>query len=372
MANRRENPSKRGKLVFFLLLLIVFTTGYNIAALTTPPHSFLPIPTSTVIQVSETYWMSNTTVELNSSLTYGTPTNRSSSTVVGQSLTYGTPTNRSSSTFLAYQLVYYLSYGDFFHVNKTWISNPIAVGKVGANKTFTINVTVWSPYGLVDHMEINISNLTKYLYDGSLHETYDPYNLFDPVGYSLSTNGGWVYFNLELKPSWEAGGTYDVWVYAEDTSHGYANSSMYPSLFSVVNTTYLYSYSFNKTVFSPNEPARLTLTVAYNGSTVGAEGEIVWVDGTQLITNSSGVAYYDFVTPSVAGTYTLNITLAHGETYVINFTVSHVKLHPKKLPTEYIIIAILILIVLGLAILRVLKHSIEDIRNSRMRFVRRK
>ena len=201
------------------------------------------------------------------------------------------------------------------------------MGRVGANKAFTINVTIWSPYGVVDIVELNISDVAKYLYNGSLYETYDPNNLFEPVGYSLTTNGGWVYFTLELKPSWGAGGTYDVWVYAEDAVHAYSNSSTYLSLFSVVNTTYLYSYSFNKTTFFPNDPARLTLNVAYNNTSVGAEGETLWVNGTQLTTDPTGVAYYDFIVPSVAGTYTLNVTLAHGETYFINFTVSEIILH---------------------------------------------
>jgi len=201
------------------------------------------------------------------------------------------------------------------------------VGRVGANKAFTINVTIWSPYGVVDIIELNISNVAKYLYNGSLYETYDPNNLFEPVTYSLTTNGGWVYFTLELKPSWGAGGTYDVWVYAEDAVHAYSNSSTYLSLFSVVNTTYLYSYSFNKTTFFPNDPARLTLNVAYNNTSVGAEGETLWVNGTQLTTDPTGVAYYDFIVPSVAGTYTLNVSLAHGETYFINFSVSNIILH---------------------------------------------
>ena len=220
-----------------------------------------------------------------------------------------------------------MSYGGVFHINRTWITNPIRVGAVGSNKAFTLNITIWSPYGVADRIEVNISDLARYLYNGSLYETYDPNNLFESVGYSLTTNGGWVYFILKMKPTWNAGGNYDIWVYAEDAAHGYTNSSLYPSLFTVVNNTFLYSYSFNKTTYFPSDPASLTLKISYNSTSVGVEGETLWVNGTQLVTNASGYAVYNFTAPATSGDYMLNVTLAHGETYFINFTVSKIILH---------------------------------------------
>ncbi|GEM_PF-2113034 len=222
-----------------------------------------------------------------------------------------------------------VGYGGAFHVNRTWVMNPIAPGEVGAGKAFAINVTVWSPYGTITQLLVNISDLAKYVYNGSLYEVYDPFNLFEPVNYSLTVSGGWVYFTLELRPSWAAGGPHDVWVYAEDVEHGYNDTNTYAALFKVDNTTILYSYQLDKSRYKPGEPGRLELMVTYNSTDVGAVGEEVWVNGSPIFTDENGMAIYEFTAPPASGMYVLNITLAHGGTYFVNFSVSEVMLHLK-------------------------------------------
>ena len=286
----------------------------------------LPLPSFTIIQVNATHWQGNGTAELGYILSYSPPPSVANSyPELDYTLSYSPPASRVGTAMLGYGLRLFVSYGGTFHVNRTWVVNPIKdTHAVGSGRIFALNVTIWSPYGTVDRIKINISDVASYLYDGALQEAYDPYGLFEAVGYQLTASGGWVHFALELRPSWGAGGTYDVFVYAEELEHGCSGDTTYPSLFSVINATALHSYSLNRTVYFPGDPVKLTLKVVYNETSVGVEGENLWVNGTQLTTGPDGVAIHEFIAPSTSGTYTLNITLAHGRTYFVNFSVSGV------------------------------------------------
>ncbi|MGC9014804.1 MAG: hypothetical protein ACP5KW_10565, partial [Thermoproteota archaeon] len=256
-------------------------------------------------------------------LVSGVSSSQASSLSYATQLVSGVSSSRASS--LGYSLAVLVNYGGSFYVNKTYVVNPIVSTSVASNKDFLLNITVWSPYGIVDYLAFNLSsgsNLVKFLYNGSLYKTYDPNNFFNLVSYTKSTNTGWVYFKVTLTPSWSAGYPFNVSVLAKDTTHGYSGSATYTSLFSVINKTALKNYSFNSTVYSPSAGAKLDLNIVYNTTSVGANSETLFINGTQLLTNGTGFATYTFTAPSTSGNYVLNVTLAHGKTYFLNFSVS--------------------------------------------------
>jgi len=232
----------------------------------------------------------------------------------------------TSATF-----TYAIYYGGNFTINATRLINPIGPeGWCGAERSHTLNVTIWSPYGISGVSFINITIGSMIFEYNATTDTLTVKNiegLISNYSISLTDNKAWVYVLLNITPTWNLSGVYDVWIYANDTKHNYLNETSLQSYLQFVNVTYLYDYSFNKSTYFPGDPGRLTLNITYNGTSTGVEGETLWVNGTQLTTDSLGIANYEFTAPSDPGTYTLNVTLDHGETYFINFTVSKIILH---------------------------------------------
>jgi len=426
--------------------LAAFATGYLSITL-----AQLSVPSFTIVQLNATLWQGIGRAELGSEASYAIPPIQPY--ILGEAseeLSYEFPPRRLSPASISYGLRFAVIYPGTFHINQTWIANPIAPGQVGANRVIVLNVSVYSPYGYLDELELYIGqrgnlsrrpsylvigilpssfggdplgiyvydgsqwikgsdlrvesgipkanfsagllegktitrialehsgsgwedptdiwiwddrgnllysttvdshvwdqsrpnyfeyveisytpsveivgDLAKYVCEGNLYEEYDPYNLFDPLDCSWTIGEGWVNATIRIRSYWESGGIYDFYLTAVESTHDYYDDLLYENI-KIVNSTMLWGFSFNKTLFFPNDPVKLLINVAYNGTSVGAEGEVLWVNGTQLTTDPTGMAIYEFIAPDVTGTYTLNVTLAHGKTYFINFTVSSIILH---------------------------------------------
>jgi len=248
--------------------------------------------------------------------------------VVSGHISFGSTSRELTNTSAI--LTYAVYYGGNFTIESTRLVNPIKPeGWCGAGKSHTLNVTIWSPYGAQSVSFINVtigSMIFEYNASTSTLMAKNFEGLVSSYTASLSGNNGWAYFILNFTPTWSISGTYDVWVYANDTIHNYVNSTLYTSYLTFVNKSFLYDYSFNTTLF-PDEPARLYLKVTYNDTDVPIVAEKVWVNDTLLVTNSSGMAYYDFIAPTEIGTYVFNVTLEHGDTYFIQFAISKMFLY---------------------------------------------
>jgi len=309
----------------------------------------LPTPSFKVVQVNETLWQAVGSIEagyamiisrpssttLASGLSYSLSISRPSSTTLASGLSYSLSISRPSSTAtqtdLSYRLLVLINYGGTFGVKYSRISG-IAPSIAGANRAFNLTISVWSPYGILDYIVADLG-LTKLIFNGSLYKN-DPQGLFTVAGWWIQRSGGWVNLTVKMIPSWGAGGTYSVSVSAYEYMHGYSDSKTFANLFTVVNTTQLRNWSFNKSVYFPNDPGELRLCIVYSGTDAGVPGETVYVNGTALTTDENGCTVYTFTAPPNPGTYSLTVSLAHGGTYVVSFEVSQLVLHVRILTAD--------------------------------------
>ena len=215
--------------------------------------------------------------------------------------------------------------GGEFSIEDVDVVDPIKeLGWMGANKSHTINVTIWSPYGVdyVTFVNLSIGEMVfEYRPDTGLTAKNVEGKLYNYSAVLKEGSVQSVHFLLSLTPAWEINGTFDLRVYAEDSIHGYSDEVLLESFITFVNETYLLSYSFDKQFYNPADIATLTLKVAYNDTETLVKGETVWVDGTTYTTDDDGTVVHSFVTPERKGSYSIEVILEHGGTYTLTYRV---------------------------------------------------
>jgi len=233
-----------------------------------------------------------------------------------------TKPNLQSNIITTYEIT--VCYGGTFNINSTRVTNVILEPNiVGANKTFTLNVTIWSPYG-ADHVSkvyVNFSDVSI-IYENGIISEVDPYDRIEIVNYTIIKNNAWLTLLIDIKPHWNIGGYLTFDIYANDTTNNYLDEKTYTDFIKIINVTDIQDLSISSTVLYPNQTGYITGYVVYNGTSVRTYDKVL-INGTEVVTDENGFFNYTFTAPSESGTYVLVVKPLHGvKEYVIQFQVS--------------------------------------------------
>ncbi len=210
-------------------------------------------------------------------------------------------------------------------------SKTFAIRVLEPSKALSMRVTVWGYYmkkritgaGHVIHVEVRIHHalplrLLLLRMDSSsplLEATYFFSNdtlvqkgIAKVVDIHRWDRGSDTTLSIGVSIPWSVNGTHTLMVKA--LAPGVAKN--YSETIEIVNETRIVRYALSETPLTANENALLSIFVAYFNTSIPAGGETITVNGTRIVANTDGVAYYSFKAPSKPGKYVLIVDPAHG------------------------------------------------------------